>query len=950
MHYFFINYLSKHSLHAQARYFSAKIPDFMRATSQCTLIACLFVWIAAAAPQILAQTGVDFTPPAGNRYCRIDPAGESIIPNGRIVKPMGKTYRIAPHPFGLTLSPDGRTAVTANSGTNPFSLTIIDNVFGEQPAIRQIPEGAQTKDDVLSAVFMGLAISPDGQWVYAAGGQSNKVYIFNLKTGEKTAEMSATDSPATIDGYLGDMLLSRDGKRLYVADQIGFRIAVFDTEQRKIVQSIPTGRYPFGLAFSPDEKRLYVANVGVFEYEYLGGIDPKNLKETGAKFPVYAYNSPESKQGLNTDTLKAPPLGDPNAPEAFSVWAIELGDQPKVLAKIKTGFLVGDKLDGIPAVGGSSPNSIVATDRYIFVSNGNNDCVSVLDAQDFKPIKNIDLQPDARLGSLKGVIPFGLTVSPDGKRLFVAEAGLNAVGVIDIAGLKVLGHLPMGWFPSKVRLSPDGKKMVVANAKGYGSGPNGGRDYKTGPEGTYVGSLMKGTVTVADVPANLQKWTKQVLANNFTIKPAAPSPTLPIKHIVFISKENRTYDEVFGQWKKGLGDPTMARYGTGVTFSNKKKTASVDSATIMPNHLALAARFGIADNFYVDADHSADGHRWLSGTYPNEWVETSVPAAYGGRRDQKPLSQAPGIFALVGSSGAIYPEDYNQHGAMWEHLERNGKSFYNFGFGTEMEYNFNDSTLKKGGIRYLVNYPMPGPLWSRTSRDYPTYNMAIPDQYRADVFLQHFKAEYLQKNVAPPDVLTVILPNDHGAGERPGAGYPFRESYMADNDLALGRIVEFLSQTPYWKNMAIVVTEDDAQDGRDHIDAHRSLLMVFSPYAKKGHVSHVHYSFGSIFKTFWRFLRLPNLNHYDATAADLRDFFTETPDFTPYKALPVDARVFDPQKALTPFDEKFDWQALEGLPTLDETEFIRRNHAEENELEVQQREERSNPRLRKKKQ
>jgi hypothetical protein len=160
--------------------------------------------------------------------------------------------------------------------------------------------------------------------------------------------------------------------------------------------------------------------------------------------------------------------------------------------------------------------------------------------------------------------------------------------------------------------------------------------------------------------------------------------------------------------------------------------------------------------------------------------------------------------------------------------------------------------------------------------------MAIPDQFRADMFIDEFKEKWLSGGEKMPQMLTILLPNDHGAGERPEAGYPFRESYMADNDLALGRIVEFLSQTPYWKEMAIVVTEDDAQDGRDHVDAHRSLLQVYSPYARRNHVSHTHYSFGSIFKTFWNILGTPYLNQYDAAAADLSDFFTNQPDFTPY--------------------------------------------------------------------
>ncbi|MBA4058661.1 MAG: hypothetical protein C0490_28350, partial [Marivirga sp.] len=350
-----------------------------------------------------------------------------------------------------------------------------------------------------------------------------------------------------------------------------------------------------------------------------------------------------------------------------------------------------------------------------------------------------------------------------------------------------------------------------------------------------------------------------VIENNFSFRQMASSPdnnpiplatnesVSPIKYIIFISKENRTYDEVFGQVKTGNGDATLARYAANVSFENEKKTMKVDNATVMPNHLALAEQFSISDNFYVDADVSADGHVWLTNTYPNQWMETHHPAAYGGKRSLKEESTAPGKFAMTGAAGAIFPESYNQAGSMWEHLERNKIEFYNFGFGVEFDAgSFSDSTFKYGGVRYLVNYPTPGPLYDRTSRLFPTFNMAIPDQFRADVFIKEINDKFINQKKDLPPVLTLQLLNDHGAGERPKAGFPFNESYMADNDLALGRVVEYLSHLPQWKNMMIVVTEDDAQGGNDHIDAHRSLLMIISPYAKKSFVSHNHYSFGSI--------------------------------------------------------------------------------------------------------
>jgi YVTN family beta-propeller protein len=927
----------------------------MKASTFLLLVAPL-LWAACQSTQNTQKTSSKRTisAPAGDRYCQINPEGESIIPNGRIIRPMGNTIRIAPHPYGLALSPDGSVAVTANSGNRPFSITILEDPNSGKPRVRQVPEGAQNDPNLLEDVFMGLAITSDNRSVWVAGGQSNKVFRYDLKTGAKLDSILCAQ-PDHPDGYLGDLALTRNGNTLYICDQSNFRLLVVDTRTQKVKHYISVGRYPFGVTLSPDEKTVYVANVGMFEYSPLNNLKENDLKGTGADFPTSAFGSKEMLEGYKKGGLDVPALGDPNVPESFSVWAVDVsGNTPKVAQKIKTGFLVGEKIDGIPAVGGASPNSLVATNQFVFVSNGNNDCISVIDPKQGKVIQDIFLKPLPELAKHRGVIPFGLALSPDKKRLYVAEAGINAVAVIEIAApsaassesksvATVLGHLPVGWFPSKLAVSPDGKKLIVANAKGYGSGPNGGYTFKEGPEGSYIGNLMHGSVTMLDIPVDtdLPKWTRQVLDNNYkvqVIEAATSSRSLdknpipeypgekksPIKHIVFISKENRTYDEVFGQIKKGKGDPAIARYGFERSFSNNAKTVSVEKATIMPNHLALAQRFGISDNFYVDSDHSADGHRWLANTYPNEWMETTVSAGYGGHRDAKVNSKAKGQFAWTGGAGAVFPEDYNEAGSLWDHLERNKLSFYNFGFGTEMGSNMTDSTMKYYGQKVLVNFPIPGPLYTRSSEKYATFNMAIPDQFRAEVFMQEFQEKWMSGKEKMPQVITLMLPQDHGAGERPQAGYLFKESYMADNDLALGRVIEFLSHTPYWKEMAIVVTEDDAQDGQDHVDAHRSVLMVISPYTKRNYVSHRHASFGSIFKTFWNILGVPYLNQYDASASDFRDLFTDQADFRPYSALPVDPRVLDPQRLLTPFDAKFDWKSLLESPKLDNVEdFLR---------------------------
>ncbi|WP_206609908.1 alkaline phosphatase family protein [Maribellus luteus] len=901
------------------------------------------------------------TSPSGNQFTSIDKTGTTVIPNGRLLTPAGKSIEVAPHPYGLTLSPDGNTAVTANSGTNPLSITFIRDILSENPEVQQVPPGPSTDRGVLASVFMGLAISNDNSEVYVAGGQENKIFIFDVITGEKQGFIDCSVQSGDADythGYIGDLVLSKDGKKLYAVDQIGFRMVIVDTKTNTLEHSIPVGRYPFGICLSPDEKKVYVANVGMFQYNLIDGITNENANEKALKYPAFAYGSKEMIEGLKNDSVSVPGLGEMNAPEAFSVFtvSIENPDQPEVIAKTKTGNLVGALVEDIPAVGGASPNSLVATDDYVFVTNGTNDNISVISIEKDTVVNTIYLKPDKRVQQFRGVIPFGLALSPDKKQLFVACSGINAIAVIDAQKLDVTGYIPTGWFPAKVEVSNNGEKLIVTNAKGFGSGPNGGETFNRGLEGSYIGSLMKGSVQVLDIPSDnqLQEYTKQVIANNFSFDKASsgkfatrrnnPIPLYPgekkspIKHIVFISKENRTYDEVFGQVEKGEGDPMLARYGKGVSFSNNKRTVTVENADVMVNHLKLANDFAISDNFYVDSDVSADGHRWLVNTYPNEWCETCTAASYGGNRSFKFNSKAPGIYGMNGAAGAIYPEDYNEAGSMWDHLERNNIDFFNFGFSIMFEPGLYSEKFKYEGIRHYVNYPLPKPIWDRTSKQYPTYNTAIPDQFRIDQFKKEFNKKWMNGNGTMPSFLTVIIPNDHGAGERPDAGYPFRESYMADNDLAVGRIVEFLSHTPYWENMLIVITEDDAQNGVDHVDAHRSVLMLVSPWVKRDYVSHMHYSFGSIFKTFWNILEMPYLNQYDAGANDLHDFFTDKPNYAPYNAIAVDSRIFEPQKALDPFDENFDWKALEEAPEMDNKDDMIRESKERDEDRLENRE------------
>ena len=262
-----------------------------------------------------------------------------------------------------------------------------------------------------------------------------------------------------------------------------------------------------------------------------------------------------------------------------------------------------------------------------------------------------------------------------------------------------------------------------------------------------------------------------------------------------------------------------------------------------------------------------------------------------------PDQNAPGRLA-IGSTSPL-PEGFLEAGSLWEHLARHNVTFRNYGENLELAGYSEDAGSEPTGVRESVNIPMPEVLFKNTSRTFPNFNTSIPDQYRFTQFKKEFDTRYLSGKQPLPQFMYIWLCNDHTAKPRPADGYPYHASYVADNDLALGKLVELFSHSPYWKNMAVFVTEDDAQNGQDHVDAHRSLLMVISPYSRRG-VSHVHESMLSILKTFNLIFGLPPINQYDAAATSLADSFTDKPDFSPYTPEAEDSRIFDPAKARDP--------------------------------------------------
>jgi YVTN family beta-propeller protein len=809
----------------------------------------------------------------------------------------------APHPFGMALSRDGRVLVTVNGGIEPFSLTVIRGLDGASPAATQIPPASRTDKQVMASAFVGAAVDAARRLIYASGGDDGRIAIFGLDDGAPAGSIPLS-TPAQPDAFLTDIGLSPDGRHLYALDLAHYRLAIVDTAERAVRGSIDVGRNPFALVLTRDGRRAYVANMGTFRYrlvETRPGDDPRGLD-----FPPFGYPSREAREGTLAEGRRVPGLGDPNVDEACSVWGIDVSDprRPAVVARLKTGLPVG------PAVGGSSPAGLVVSADTLFVSNATNDTVEAYDLASHHRRWRALLAPEPSLAALRGVLPFGLALSPDGSRLFVAESGINAVGVLDARTGAVLGHVPAGWYPARVAVSPDGRRLYVSNAKGFGAGPNGGRGYVEGPEGSYIGNLMKGSVSLMDVPADgeLEALSARVRANNGFV-PAREErpeghpvplagPSTRIRHVVLIAKENRTFDEVYGDLPGARGDASLGRFGT-----TPRTVGPHENVAVTPNHRALAERFALTDNFYVDSDVSADGHRWLVGVYANHWVETVTAAGYGKGAQWK--STAPGRLALFESNSSLAPEDYLERGSMWEHLARGGVRFRNYGEGFEFAGISEEAGEEPTGARLPVNVPMPAALFPATSRDFPGFNMNIPDQYRADVFLKDLRERYVSGREPFPSFLYILLPNDHGAEAKPERGYPFLESYVADNDLALGRVVEALSRTPWWREMAIFVTEDDAQSGVDHVDAHRSLCVVVSPWARRGYVSRRHASTASIHKTIYRILGLPPLNQFDATASDLADLFAGEPAFEPYAARPVDRRLFDPATAADPADPEY---------------------------------------------
>jgi len=881
----------------------------MAATMQMLLRLSLSLALIAAPGYAFSAATPYLHPPSIDTYARHDPAGVTVLSNGRFLKPVGHHLALAAWPHGLVMSRDGEDLFVASASVGQF----IRGWRGPAPVIQEVKPPAN-KEKRRRSNAGAADFSADGKRLYWSGGDEGSIYVYDTGSGQLAGEIPLNVEVAGrkyADSFAVDVKTSQDGRYLYCADVANFRVVVIDATRGQVCGSAPVGRYPYALTLAQDQ--LYVANIGLFQYSPVPPPKDKRFDPRGLTIPPFGFPSRQAREGVEFEGRSIPGLGEPNVPDSFSVWGVDVADSahPTVSCRLKTGLLIGAPSDNGKTVGGSAPNFLAAYGDSVFVSNGNNDLIERIDLRQRRIVAKERLVPSPLVAHVRGVSPAGMAVSPDGRRLYVAELGINAIAVLDAGDLRVLGHIPTAWYPYRLALSPDGSRLACICFRGFGNGPNAGQEI---PKSQFLG--LRGVLSILDVPREeeLREMTANVLAYNGMVDSEADrarmsSPVVPthpaetskeIRYVVFIAKENHTYDTIFDHVPGANDDPSLLRWGYHQTLRADGQPTLQD-VPVMVNHNALARQFTVSDNFYMEPEASGVGHRWLVGVQPNNLMQMNYTVGWEFKKD----SSAPGRRYSMSSNGSLIPEDYPEAGAMWDHLARHGIRFRNYGEGFELPGVEEDDNESPTGAREVVNIPMPKVLYDNTCFGFPIFNMSIPDQYRAHWFMKDVEHRYRYGLRAFPSFLNIALCSDHGTNPKPGRGYPYLASWMADNDLALGRIVEFLSHTRYWKHMAIFVTQDDAGGEPDHIDAQRSVLLLISPWARHGYVSHRHTTIVSMHRTLYEIFGLPPLNMFDALANDFGDCFTTTPDFRPYHCRPVDPRVFDPEKAKDPKDPDY---------------------------------------------
>lgn len=823
---------------------------------QPTIVALLVIGIIAAGNgAVTAQ----YSP---KQQVGRQPDGKVVLPTNQVLHPAGQQVEFRGRPIAVTLSPDRKTAAFLNGAYR--AIILVDPATG---TIKQEFAAAGS-----SASFDGILYSSDGKTLYASQANGRLIIAKVADDGTLELDQLVTTLPkSTIpysgreDGnpYPGGLALSEDGKTLYVVLSRNNTLAVFDLATRTVMGEIRVGNAPHAVIVSGN--RAYVSNQGGRPAA------PGDFTVDSSGTPVVAH---EESGYATTGTV--------------SVVDLDAGVESKAIEV------------------GLHPTALLLDDRRLFVANSNSDTVSVIDVENDQVVKTINIKPF--LGAPLGSSPNALAMM-DGNHLVVSLGRNNALAVYNVPrrfsrAVEFEGLIPTAWYPSSIAIDGENRRLIVANGKGVGSlGPEGtvGPYPPTNKTGKFAGSNL-GSTSIISFPteAELRAYTLQVFENNNWInlvlgnlnqaqrKKVRPVP-IPVelgdpsvfKHVFYIIKENRTYDQIFGALPQGNGDPNLVQFGREVT----------------PNHHALAEGFVLFDNLYVSSSNSADGHQWITQAFVNDYLDKS----YGGFIRTYPFNGGDSLA-------------YSQTGFLWDNALKHGKSVRAYG---EYVNGLRADGLEMGPwIDFLGNGVTTAGTWSDfyrdarilagkedgelhvdleahsdvpslnkiINRDYPPYNMVIPDQYRVEVFLKEFN-EYV-KNGNLPDLTIMALTNDHTEGTKPT--YPVPRSMVADNDLALGRVVEAISRSPYWKDSVIFVIEDDAQNGVDHVDGHRTIGFVISPYTKRQAVDSHYYTQIDFVRTIEQILGLPPMNQMDMAVepTSMKHVFRNRPDRTRFKALP----------------------------------------------------------------
>jgi len=633
-----------------------------------------------------------------------------------------------------------------------------------------------------------------------------------------------------------------DGVRLYSSGAAQNNVQEFSyangaiTRARTFTLPAVTGQsFAGGLAVTPDGSTLYVTRVFA---QTVSAIDLA------------------SGQVTKTISLPAEPYANVVSADGKRLF-VSLWGGAKVQVYMLPSMILLEELNT-----GEHPNAMVLSrdGKRLFVACGSSAAVWVFDTFGGEAIEQISmsLTPAAPATAT----PNSLSLSPDGQTLIVSNADTNAVAVVDVSNggrSFVSGFVPTGWYPTGAIFSYDSRQIFVLSAKGLVSAAK-----PTDDDGSV---RLQGAVSMVPVPdrVTLADYTRKVLAvtpytdaikMNPTVPVGSPIPRVvggssPIKHVFYIIRENRTYDSILGDMKQGNGDPTLNLFG----------------ATITPNAHALASQFVLFDNFYVDADVSYDGHAFSTAAYATDVIQKLWQTYYANRGGMY-LSEGSG-FMRNSFGNLTAPES----GYIWDYAARAGVSVRSYG-----EFVENRSKSASGDVIAIES--VPG-LKNLVAPSFAAFDLTITDQKRVDTWLQEFNGFVQNGNL--PQLSILHLGNDHTQGTTPGAPTP--RAMIADNDLALGRVVETIANSPYWKDSAIFVVEDDAQSGPDHVDSHRSVALVASPFAKRGFVDHSFYSTSGMLRSMELILGLPPMSMYDAAATPLFNAFQATPDQSVYRRL-----------------------------------------------------------------